>query len=343
MCVNEKDARLLYEAIQAIPLNENGKKQINNLTDLELRMMDAALKSLLLNKFNEGDSDDETQKIVDNILNKLIAIKIKREKPTSGLIKMILKSIASIFKRNVNISKITTQLERMKEKIREKDRLQEKIVEIEKTLTFHGLDNKEIDGLNQELVELIKQKTELESRYIVEIGEIDAPKEADLPPWDPAAQEPREWIDVQIKNYFKKLVADVSVNLLDKEEDVLRDIYSGAHVVVPGTDLYEHWKAFGPVKRMSSHKSEDQQYALRSQFHEELLFGTVEKEMADGSVVKCTWFQLEKSPVSNFVTFMKHMRDFIRYRWTGKNQGPYGESVHTDRNPILASTAIKSV
>lgn len=43
-----------------------------------------------------------------------------------------------------------------------------------------------------------------------------------------------------------------------------------------------------------------------------------------------TWVQWERSRCLTF----QHAWDWALYMWSGQNQGPYGASVHTEKNPI---------
>jgi len=52
---------------------------------------------------------------------------------------------------------------------------------------------------------------------------------------------------------------------------------------------------------------------------------------------KChTWFQLERSRISSLYNMMTHVFDYINYKISGRNIGPFGESEHTEFNdPIM--------
>ena len=43
-----------------------------------------------------------------------------------------------------------------------------------------------------------------------------------------------------------------------------------------------------------------------------------------------TWLQWERSACCS----IRHMFDWCEYQWTGKNQGPFGQSAKTESNPI---------
>ena len=49
-----------------------------------------------------------------------------------------------------------------------------------------------------------------------------------------------------------------------------------------------------------------------------------------------TWFQLERSRLTSFLNIIGHGFDFFSYFISGKNIGPFGESIHTENNdPII--------
>lgn len=109
-----------------------------------------------------------------------------------------------------------------------------------------------------------------------------------------------------------------------------KEIFSGAHVLIPSTAPHETWqKLKGCKRRTSSHYGrgiKDIQYRWSGKLIPEMLFGQIEK-----GGQKYTWFQFERSPQGS----LGHLIDLIRYRIYRKNIGPYGSSVHTDKNPII--------
>lgn len=115
-----------------------------------------------------------------------------------------------------------------------------------------------------------------------------------------------------------------------------QEILKGAHVRVPDDgDLYEQLrKNPKAIPRRSSHPSVGQQYAIRGNFLSEHLFGQVDVEQQ-----RYSWFQLENHPMS-FGHAIRHMLDYLKYKATGKQQGPHGSSIHTDKNPIILNQSV---
>lgn len=112
----------------------------------------------------------------------------------------------------------------------------------------------------------------------------------------------------------------------------LKQILSGAHVRLQDEGkTYQTWVQEMETKqaRVSSHPSSGPQYAVRGPFVKELLFSQIEE---DG--VSYTWFQLENHPVK-FGHYIRHMWDYIVYKITQKNQGPYGSSSDIDSRPMV--------
>ena len=120
------------------------------------------------------------------------------------------------------------------------------------------------------------------------------------------------------------------------------DILNGAFVVISdNTRFYKKWLKIDPKFsefRQSSHSSSTPQF--------EIIMGYNKKANIGGLLVgtnsNSTWFQLERhafsssSPDSKLRSFGLHGLDFIAYKKSGKNIGPFGESKHTENpwNPI---------
>lgn len=119
---------------------------------------------------------------------------------------------------------------------------------------------------------------------------------------------------------------------MDFSVDDMKKVLHGAHVKIKDDRLhYTLWmtRFDDASKRKSSHKSKNKQLSRQSKnkLFPELLFGTDD----DGS-----WFQVENTPAAKgFANTMKHSGDYIDYKVTGKNIGPYGRSKHTDSKPII--------
>jgi hypothetical protein len=117
----------------------------------------------------------------------------------------------------------------------------------------------------------------------------------------------------------------------------LVSVLQGAHVIVGDDGLYERWIFPTSRRRMSSHhrtvdKSRTPDYGLD---------GPLVRESLHGKASIGTWVQLERTKA----TFqwgrlpswsdVVHIRDYVLYRLTGKNVGPWGLSAHVDTRPML--------
>jgi hypothetical protein len=68
-----------------------------------------------------------------------------------------------------------------------------------------------------------------------------------------------------------------------------------------------------------------QQYGLKGRFVHEALFGP--------GPHRTTFIQLERAAPSK-LHLVQHIADWVRYRLTHRNQGPYGSSLDTDARPM---------
>jgi|SRR5450755_283481 len=136
------------------------------------------------------------------------------------------------------------------------------------------------------------------------------------------------------------IVADLETHGLDVTQ--LRDLLHGAHVLVDEPYLYERW-LFPRVshQRISSHhpeidKGEYPDYGMR---------GPLVREKLHGRTAHGTWVQLEKTPATmtagkrKLPTWndVKHLADYIVYRLSRSNVGPWGRSGSTERRPMYLS------
>lgn len=138
--------------------------------------------------------------------------------------------------------------------------------------------------------------------------------------------------------------------------DQLLRVLEGGHLLMPGHHLLERWRKLPGVQpRTSSHYHPDdrrlgrgpawveaararlhdahahpvygQQYGLRGRCVHEVLFGPGPHHT--------TFVQLERAAPSPLL-LPRHIADWVRYRITHRNQGPYGSSVDTDAHPLRA-------
>lgn len=116
-------------------------------------------------------------------------------------------------------------------------------------------------------------------------------------------------------------------------------VLRGAHVVIAQDPQAEYYRLLttlpGAQPRISSHASDRLQYGIPE--------GRIVQTLLVGALGTSVWFQLEghpwdpwSSPWSSF----GHIADFVRYRLSGRNQGPLGSSVHTDQLPLTITAAV---
>jgi hypothetical protein len=135
------------------------------------------------------------------------------------------------------------------------------------------------------------------------------------------------------------LLADLEAHGLDVNQ--LRDVLYGGHVLVDDPELYERWK-FPKVTRQrlsSHHRTVDKQSYPDLGMH-----GPVVREKLHGRTANGTWMQLEKTPAAfgaghRLPTWndVLHLVDFVVYRLTKQNVGPWGLSAVTERRPMYLS------
>jgi hypothetical protein len=150
----------------------------------------------------------------------------------------------------------------------------------------------------------------------------------------------------------RTLLADLVATGLT--HDQLVHLLEGGHLLLPGHRLLKRWRSLPGVKpRTSSHYHPDdrrlgrgpgwleaararledahahpvygQQYGLKGTFVHEALFGP--------GPHNTTFIQLERAAPS-MLHLARHIADWVRYRLTRRNQGPYGSSFDTDAKPI---------
>jgi hypothetical protein len=118
-------------------------------------------------------------------------------------------------------------------------------------------------------------------------------------------------------------------------------VLQGAHLLVGDDVLYERWIFPHSRKRMSSHHRTVDKKATPD-FG---LDGPLVRESLHGKAAQGTWVQLERTKATfqwgQMPTWhdVVHVRDFVVYRVTGKNVGPWGLSAHVDTRPIYLRPA----
>lgn len=123
----------------------------------------------------------------------------------------------------------------------------------------------------------------------------------------------------------------------------LHDVLCGGHVLVDDPALYERWRAAkGSHPRLSSHHR-DIDKALYPDIG---MRGHVVREKLHGRTANGTWVQLEKTPAAfggsklPSVDDLRHLVDYVVYRFTGSNVGPWGLSRMTERRPMYLSPIV---
>lgn len=123
----------------------------------------------------------------------------------------------------------------------------------------------------------------------------------------------------------------------------LRDVLCGGHVLVDDPELYEAWR-FSTVShpRISSHHHDID----KARFPDIGMRGPLVREKLHGRTAQGTWMQLEKTPAAfgrrklPSLTDLRHLMDYVVYRVTRSNVGPWGLSRVTERRPMYLSPAL---
>ena len=120
----------------------------------------------------------------------------------------------------------------------------------------------------------------------------------------------------------------------------LREVLCGAHVLVDEPRLYERWRFPTSRSRLSSHHTTID----KERFPDIGLKGPVVREKLHGRTQAGTWVQLEKTPTAagGLLRFPSmsdawHLMDYVVYRVTKRNVGPWGLSGVTERRPMYLS------
>jgi hypothetical protein len=123
----------------------------------------------------------------------------------------------------------------------------------------------------------------------------------------------------------------------------LRDILCGGHVLVDDPALYEAWQ-FAQVshRRISSHHRDID----KTRYPDIGMRGQVVREKLHGRTATGTWVQLEKTPAAfgqrklPSLDDIRHLMDYVVYRVTRSNVGPWGLSRSTERHPMYLSPVV---
>jgi hypothetical protein len=137
------------------------------------------------------------------------------------------------------------------------------------------------------------------------------------------------------------IIADLERHGLDVPQ--FREVLCGAHVLVDEPELYERWRFPKSRNRLSSHhKTID-----KDRFPDIGLKGPLVREKLHGRTQAGTWIQLEKTPAAIGHGFRlptlsdaQHLWDYIVYRLTKSNVGPWGLSKTTEHRPMYLSPSL---
>jgi hypothetical protein len=141
-----------------------------------------------------------------------------------------------------------------------------------------------------------------------------------------------------------EVLADLEAHGLDVNQ--LRDVLCGGHVLVDDPDLYERWR-FPKVTRQrlsSHHRTVD-----KVTYPDLGMHGPLVREKLHGRTASGTWVQLEKTPAAfgagHWLPSWNdalHLADFVVYRVTKRNVGPWGLSGVTERRPMYLSPQLRT-
>lgn len=123
----------------------------------------------------------------------------------------------------------------------------------------------------------------------------------------------------------------------------LRDVLCGGHVLVDDPALYETWRSTkGSHPRLSSHHRDID----KTLYPDIGMRGHLVREKLHGRTAQGTWVQLEKTPAAfggsklPSISDLRHLMDYVVYRFTGSNVGPWGLSRMTERRPMYLSPVL---
>jgi hypothetical protein len=123
----------------------------------------------------------------------------------------------------------------------------------------------------------------------------------------------------------------------------LHDVLCGGHVLVDDPRLYDTWRAAkGSHPRVSSHHRDID----KKRYPDIGMRGHVVREKLHGRTAQGTWVQLEKTPAAfggrklPSPDDLRHLADYVVYRFTGSNVGPWGLSRMTERRPMYLSPVV---
>ena len=134
------------------------------------------------------------------------------------------------------------------------------------------------------------------------------------------------------------IISDLARNGLQVPQ--LHDVLCGGHVLIDDPQLYEDWRFTGVSHlRISSHHRDID----KARYPDIGMRGQVVREKLHGRTAQGTWVQLEKTPAAfgkrklPSLNDIRHLLDYVLYRVTRSNVGPWGLSQLTERRPMYLS------
>ena len=142
----------------------------------------------------------------------------------------------------------------------------------------------------------------------------------------------------QLSNEEATIIGDLERHGLQVPQ--LHDVLCGGHVLVDDPRLYEDWhfKKVSHLRISSHHRDID-----KKKYPDIGMRGYVVREKLHGRTATGTWVQLEKTPAAfgkrklPTMDDVRHLMDYVVYRVTRSNVGPWGLSKRTERRPMYLS------
>jgi len=156
-----------------------------------------------------------------------------------------------------------------------------------------------------------------------------------------------------IDETFKLIIIDLLTET-NFDYNIFKKILKGAYIIINDSGFfYKKWVLYHKknlqkqkkelISFNSSHKSCSSQYRLGNGIiydinnnitnNYDLLIGTINKN--SNCKKPNTWFQLEKARLDSFYNILEHTYNYFTYLINNRNIGPFGESSHTEENPII--------
>lgn len=153
-----------------------------------------------------------------------------------------------------------------------------------------------------------------------------------------------------LENAAERLTPQEAVVMADLEHHglnvvQLRDVLRGAHVLVDDPSLYERWL----FPRQSHQRVSSHHHEINKQKYPDIgMRGPLLREKLHGRTARGTWVQLEKTPAAfgrrRLPSWQDivHLADYVMYRVTRSNIGPWGRSGATEKRPMYLSPDLRA-